>query len=114
MNGTARYIFRFATLSFLVFAATACGKSEGTEKVDPEYLAAIQAMEKEACRCAKDVPRNQAQQCLDNRKATHPKVPGGGDVMKYLARLRPEDRKAIKASEASRRACLDIIASTSP
>ncbi len=114
MSKSSRPIFRIVTLSFLVLAIPACGKSEGTKKVDPAYLAAIQAMEKEVCRCAKDVPRNQAQQCLGNRKAKQPKVPGGGDVMKYLASLRPEDRKAIETSEASRRACLDMIASTSP
>ena len=103
-----------AILTWLLVAASACGKSEPKKKVDPAYLAAIQEMEREACHCAKEVPRNQAEECLASRKAQLPKVPGGGDIEKYLASLRPEDRKAIKESETKRRMCLDMIASTSP
>lgn len=104
-------VFLVATV---VTGLMACGKSEGTERVDPAYLSALQEMEREACHCAKDVPRNEVEACMAARKARNPSIPGGQDVEKYRASLRPEDRKAIEEIEIRRRACLDMIASVSP
>lgn len=99
------------TLLF-VTSMTLLGCSEPKQDIDPAYLEAILAMEKEACACTQ-VPRDQVDACMKKRKTQHPNTPGGGDIMRYLERVKPEDLKKLEDSEVARRTCLDVIAATS-
>lgn len=89
----------------------ACGQAP-SEPIDPAYLNAILEMEREACHCANEVPRDQVEQCMSARRASLPGAPGGGDIMDYLETLRPEDRRQLDESAVRREACLDAIRAT--